>query len=154
MRKKSRRRSLPGRTTPASETRERGGRLRFLRWATLGYAVLLTLLLWLPDPRELLWGWQPRGDVMGYSHLIAFSILGFLVELGRRERSFFFRATLLFGYTLLTEIVQELIPHRSFELIDVAQDLAGLYFGLWCAASGRLVIHACGLSRFFRSETK
>lgn len=75
---------------------------------------------------------------MGYSHLISFSLLGFLVELGRRKRSIFFWATLLLGYTLLTEIVQEILPIRSFEIIDIAQDLAGLYFGLWTAALCRL----------------
>ncbi len=111
-----------------------------LRWATWSYVILLTLLLWLPDPRVLLWGWQPAGKAMGYSHLITFSILGFLVEQGRRDRSFFRTATLLFGYALLTEIVQELLPIRSFEIIDIAQDLAGLYFGLWCAAAIRRMV--------------
>lgn len=107
---------------------------KLLHWVTWSYVVFLTLLLWLPDPRVLLWGWQPGEEAMGYSHLITFSLLGLLVELGRRQRSFFFWASLMLGYTLLTEIVQECTGFRSFEVIDIAQDLAGLYLGFWLAA--------------------
>ncbi|MDR0871500.1 MAG: VanZ family protein [Planctomycetaceae bacterium] len=112
-----------------------------IRFITAVYAVFLTLLLWLPDPRTILFGWEPGEGPAGFAHLITFSILGFLVELGRRKYSFFVWATLLFGYVFLTEIVQELLPAaRSFDIFDIMQDLAGLYVGLWTAAAGRAFV--------------
>ncbi len=100
------------------------------RILTTAYWVFLTLLLWLPDPRVLLWGWEPAEGPRGYAHVITFSLLGLLVELGRRKKSFLFWAGILIGYTFLTEIVQEMLPIRSFDWGDVAQDLIGSFLGM------------------------
>ncbi|MDR0337967.1 MAG: VanZ family protein [Planctomycetaceae bacterium] len=107
--------------------------LRLLHYVTLCYAVFLTLLLWLPNPKELLYGWQPSEATHGYEHLITFMLLGFLVELGRRKRSLLFWSLLLVFYTFFTEIIQDILPIRSFEWIDVFQDLCGIVFGLGLA---------------------
>jgi hypothetical protein len=104
--------------------------LRFLHYITACYVVFLTLLLWLPDPRVLLYGWQPSEETGGYAHLITFSLLGFLVELGRRKKSRSFWIGMLVFYTFLTEIVQEMLPIRSFEWQDIRQDLCGMFVGI------------------------
>lgn len=109
-------------------------RLRLLHGLTIAYAVLLTLLLWLPDPRLLFFNMEPGESVQGYSHLITFGFLGFLVELGRRKKSIWFWGAVLVAYTLITEIVQELAPTpRAFEWRDVVQDLLGIMLGLFLA---------------------
>ena len=117
----------------ADKSRRPTGNSPFLFWfqtLVVVYWVFLTLLLWLPDPRVLLWGWEPSEGPRGYAHIITFSLLGLLVELGRRKKSILFWAGILVGYTFLTEIVQEILPIRAFEWEDVAQDLAGAFLGL------------------------
>ncbi|MDR3196277.1 MAG: VanZ family protein [Planctomycetaceae bacterium] len=104
--------------------------LRLLHYLTACYAIFLTLLLWLPNPKVLFYGWQPSGDTGGYAHLFTFTILGFLVELGRRKKSFLFWVFWLILYVFLTEIVQELLPIRSFEWVDIFQDIFGIVIGL------------------------
>ena len=104
--------------------------LFWLRILTVAYWTFLTLLLWLPDPRALLWGWEPTGGPRGYAHIITFSLLGLLVELGRREKSILFWVGVLVAYTFLTEIVQEMLPIRAFEWRDIFQDLIGAFLGL------------------------
>jgi VanZ family protein len=108
--------------------------LRLLHYVTVVYVVFLTLLLWLPDPKVLLHGWQPSEATHGYSHLMTFLLLGFLVELGRRKKSILFWIALLVFYTFFTEIVQEMLPIRSFEWIDIFQDLCGIFLGLGFAS--------------------
>jgi len=105
----------------------------FLFWfrvLTVAYWIFLTLLLWLPDPRVILFGWEPAEGPRGYAHVITFSLLGLLVELGRRKGSILFWAGILIGYTFLTEIVQIMIPYRAFEWEDIFQDLVGAFLGL------------------------
>ena len=97
---------------------------------TAVYWFFLTLLLWLPDPRVLLWGWEPAEGPSGLAHIITFSLLGLLVELGRRQKSLLFWTGVLVGYAFVTEIVQMAIPYRSFEWEDIAQDLVGACLGL------------------------
>jgi glycopeptide antibiotics resistance protein len=114
--------------------------LRFLHFITACYTVCLTLLLWLPDPKELLYGWQPSEPTSGYSHLITFMLLGFLVELGRRQNSQLFWIVLLILYTFFTEIVQEILPIRAFEWCDIIQDICGIAIGLGFAVLCRFIV--------------
>ena len=105
--------------------------LRLLHALTVCYVVFLTLLLWLPDPTVILYGYEPSEGPRSYAHLMTFSLLGFLVELGRRKRSIVFWGAMLVGYTFLTEIVQEMLPYpRTFEWQDVFQDIVGAFLGL------------------------
>ncbi|MDR2115100.1 MAG: VanZ family protein [Planctomycetaceae bacterium] len=104
--------------------------LRLLHYITACYAIFLTMLLWLPNPKVLLHGWQPPDKTSGYDHLITFIVLGFLVELGRRKKNIIFWIFLLILYAFFTEIIQELLPIRSFEWIDIFQDLCGITIGL------------------------
>ena len=129
-RKKNQRRKKkisPNKERPAFHQRP------FLFWfhiLTVAYWIFLTLLLWLPNPRVLLWGWQPAEGPRGYAHIITFLLLGLLVELGRRKKSLLFWSGILIGYTFLTEIVQMVLPYRAFEWGDIAQDLVGAFLGL------------------------
>ncbi|MDR2440083.1 MAG: VanZ family protein [Planctomycetaceae bacterium] len=107
--------------------------LRLLHYITGCYAVFLTLLLWLPNPTVLLNGWQPSDKTQGYEHLITFTLLGFLVELGRRKKNILFWIFLLVFYTFFTEIIQEILPIREFQWIDIFQDLFGITIGLGLA---------------------
>ncbi|MDR1964395.1 MAG: VanZ family protein [Planctomycetaceae bacterium] len=113
--------------------------LRLLHYTTIVYVVFLTLLLWLPNPKELLYGWQPSEETGGYAHLITFFLLGFLVELGRRKKSLLFWIFLLVFYTFFTEIVQEILPIRSFEWSDIFQDICGICLGLGSASLCRTI---------------
>lgn len=118
----------------------------FIHFVTWFYVFFLTMLLWLPDPRVLLFGFEPSEGPKGYAHLITFSLLGFLIELDRKKQSRFFWATLLIFYALLTEIVQEILPIRTFDLADIVQDFAGIFVGLWTGTLCRTL--------FCRSFTK
>lgn len=113
-----------------------------LRYVQIAYVVFLTLLLWFPDPRQLLWGLQAGESTEGYAHVLTFSLLGFLVEIGRRKKSVFFWATMLILYTFTTEIVQHFLPVRSFDVADILQDFAGIFIGFWGATAARFLLPA------------
>ena len=94
------------------------------------YWVFLTLLLLLPDPRKWLWDWSSSGGGGGYPHLVTFALLGFLVMLGRKERTILFWGIVLFVYVYATEILQELLPFgRCFDWADIGQDITGILIG-------------------------
>ncbi|MDR1479499.1 MAG: VanZ family protein [Planctomycetaceae bacterium] len=100
------------------------------RYLAIFYMIFLTLLLWLPDPRVLVFGWEPSDDVGGYMHLLTFLVLGFLFELDRRGFSFEFLGLLLLCYAVLTEVGQIFSPSREFDLQDMIQNFAGIIVGL------------------------
>ncbi|GHT18271.1 hypothetical protein FACS1894189_5970 [Planctomycetales bacterium] len=105
--------------------------LRFLHYLTALYAFVLTLLLLLPDVRKVP---HPHTDAENYTHIIIFSLLAFLVELGRRQKNFFFWAAILFVYAFLTEVLQGLLSNltgRMFDWNDIQQNFAGILLGLF-----------------------
>ncbi|MDR1924971.1 MAG: VanZ family protein [Planctomycetaceae bacterium] len=108
--------------------------VRFLHYFTIFYIIFLTLLLWLPDPRELLYGYTPPDDVAGFAHLITFTLLGLLVELDRKWGNFQICGSVLIFYAILTEVVQHFLPIRSFELNDIFQDFSGILVGILCGS--------------------
>lgn len=113
---------------------------RVFRLITWSYVLFLTLLLWVPEPKALIVHWEPGVKTASYSHILAFLLLGFLVELNRKKQSRFFWTTVLIGYALLTEIVQDMLPVRSFEIADLIQNFAGIFLGLWVGGLCRLVL--------------
>jgi hypothetical protein len=112
--------------------------IRCLHLFTILYTAGLTYLLWIPDPAV----WANRFHIheryIQYPHLITFGFLGLLVELGRQKKSVVFWATLLFAYIMLTEIVQEVLPLRSFEVIDILDDVNGVGIGFYFAAVAKI----------------
>ncbi len=124
------------------------------RWHALTglYVEFLTLLLWLSNPKVLLFGLEPSDDASGYAHLITFTLLGFMVELGRRRKSVATWFGILVFYGLFTEYVQHFLPIRGFELRDLGQDVIGILLGMgiaWIAKkAGRKL-----LPNFFAKNT-
>jgi len=112
---------------------------RIFHILTWCYVIFLTLLLWLPDPQTVLYGWSPDEGTAGYAHIVTFALLAFLIELDRQKKSRFFWTTLLIAYVFLTEIVQEILPIRQFNFADIIQNLAGLTLGFYFAEIVNLV---------------
>ncbi len=105
--------------------------MRLLRWIMLGYWALLSVLLLVPDPWALLGFARPLGPSSGYgTHLMAFLILGILVGWCRFPSSSTARAALLLGYAVVVELAQGLVPQRTVQLEDLAENLAGLALGV------------------------
>ncbi|GHT29007.1 hypothetical protein FACS18942_09850 [Planctomycetales bacterium] len=126
--------------------------LRILHVFTWCYVVLLTLLLWLPDPRAILFGWGPGEETAGYAHVVTFALLAFLIELDRVKRNRFFWETLLIGYVFLTEIVQEILPIRCFDIADIIQDIAGLFIGFYIAGIVKPALFPFLIFRWFEKR--
>lgn len=65
-------------------------------------------------------------------HLLAFAVLAGLADFGWVRGPFVTRGMLLLGYGAVIELVQYQLPHRSFELLDLAADGLGvlLYISL------------------------
>ena len=106
--------------------------IQIIRWFTILYVIVLTFLLELPAPQRFLFSLDFIEHTEGYKHLIAFTLLGCLVELSRRKRSVFFWVNVLFIYSFGTEILQGLLSpicHRVFDWQDLVQDVLGILFG-------------------------
>jgi len=103
--------------------------LKITRWFTVFYVIVLTLLLELPSVRQV----NSIGDpVAGYEHLIAFTLLGLLIELSRNKRSILFWVSVLFLYSFGTEILQGLLSpicHRVFDWRDFFHNVSGVLLG-------------------------
>jgi len=104
--------------------------LRVIHCFTIFYVIVLTLLLELPSiPPEV----SPVDEsVRGYAHLITFTLLGFLVELGRCKRTMLFWLGILILYAFGTEFLQLLlhpICHRFFDWEDIVQNVLGVFLG-------------------------
>ena len=106
--------------------------LRTIQWFTILYVIVLTFLLEMPVDPRLLHHLDSIEATKGYKHLIAFTLLGFLVELSRRKRSVFFWVGILFLYSLGTEVFQWLLNslcHRTFDWRDILQNIFGVLLG-------------------------
>jgi VanZ family protein len=69
------------------------------------------------------------------NHLAAFAVLTLLLELSLSDRRLDFlryKGLPLLAYGLFIEIVQYFLPHRSFELLDLAADGLGIFL-CWLA---------------------
>jgi len=104
--------------------------LRIVHWTTIFYVVILTLLLELPNPAPVI---DPiAGPLSGHKHLVAFTILGFLVELGRCKKTMLFWLGVLVLYAIGTEVLQGLlhsICNRYFGWLDIVHNIVGLLLG-------------------------
>ncbi|MDX1635932.1 MAG: VanZ family protein [Marinobacter sp.] len=65
-----------------------------------------------------------------FNHLIAFVELTLLARLGWPHARPLLVATLVLGFGLLLELLQAPLPYRSFSLLDLAADAAGIGLGL------------------------
>jgi len=114
-------------------------RLLIRRSLFLVYAILLTTLLLIRKPQELLgiehvfWG--------ELTHLLTFLVLAVLTMAARWPVSARGVVLCLVAYATATELLQDLLPWRSAEWEDWLQDLAGIAIGtvIWwiVATAGR-----------------
>jgi VanZ family protein len=56
---------------------------------------------------------------------------------------------LLIAYVFLTEIVQEILPIRCFDIADIIQDIAGLFIGLYIAGIVKPALIPFSVFRWF-----
>ena len=101
--------------------------LRIIQRFTIFYVIILTLLLESPSGvREVV----PTAG--GYTHLVIFTLLGFLVELSREKKSMLFWIIVLILYSVVTEVLQGLLSpicYRCFDWEDICQNVLGVLFG-------------------------
>lgn len=104
--------------------------LRLIHLSTIFYAIVLTLLLEMPSvPPEI----DPVPEPLAIcKHLAAFTILGFLVELGRTKKSILFWMSILLLCAISTEFLQGLLQpicHRVFDWQDMLHNVMGVFLG-------------------------
>jgi VanZ family protein len=112
-----------------------------IRTICVVYWACLTVLLVVPNPAGLLrvrWPSQtlgPRGV-----HFVFFVTLALLVLASRWPMRIRVLAGVLIGYAVATEALQWLVPKRTFELLDLLENLLGLLVGavLWAISGKRL----------------
>jgi VanZ family protein len=141
-------RAKPGGCRCPDETVERSGDRPRPAHPALGavrvvcgiYSVLLVVLLLVPDPKALL-GLEDSGvgPAERGVHFVAFFGLGVLVLLSRLRLRAVTLAGLLIASALGLETLQLLVPERTVELPDFAENLLGLAVGatLWAVALRR-----------------
>lgn len=104
---------------------------RVIHRFTIFYVIVLTLLLELPiDPPEFVEDFG--GPLVRHAHIITFTLLGFLVELGRNKASMRFWVSILLLYAIGTDVLQWLlhpICHRCFDLYDILNNIVGVFLG-------------------------
>jgi hypothetical protein len=104
--------------------------LQAVRAVCVLYWAGLTVLLLAPDPAALLGMERPPGTAkLRGVHLAFFLVLGVLIAASRWPPATRWMAGLTIGYAILTELLQGLVPNRTVELLDLAENLAGLALG-------------------------
>lgn len=69
-------------------------------------------------------------------HAFAFTYLSFAMRLAYERRSLLQVFLVLFGYGILIEAVQSLVPERTAEIKDLMVDVVGIVLGLLLARFG------------------
>jgi VanZ family protein len=98
-----------------------------VRVILLVYWIFLTLMLLLPNPLALL-GIEriPGQSALVGVHFILFTLLGGLAFGSRFRRGWIATLVALVAYAILTETLQSLVPERTTELRDFAENLLGV----------------------------
>jgi hypothetical protein len=112
-----------------------------IRTACVIYWMLVSFLLLAPEPLALLGIRRLPGPGGGRgAHFLLFTLLGLLVLASRWPVG---RKSLISGlvaFAVATEFLQGLVPHRSVEIFDLAENLLGLAAGacVWLMLRARL----------------
>jgi hypothetical protein len=113
----------------------------------LGYWVLLTVLLLVPNPAAVvgldavpIFPWGKFGV-----HLLAFTGLSVLVHVSRWPRRLGWPLLLLlFAYGIATEMLQALVPPRTSRVMDGIEDILGVLAGVGICWLVRQVVRSLG----------
>ena len=119
-----------------------------IRWSLTGiYFLVLSYSLLAPAPLWFLGAFEPAVEdalihrVADYwQHLMAFQLLAMLVCWARapsHSPAAHICLLALFGYALLSETLQYLIPGRSWESHDLLANILGILAGWWIGATLR-----------------
>jgi len=106
--------------------------MALVRWSIcIAYWCLLTVLLLARDPAALV-GLDrvpvfPWGD-LGI-HFTAFAVLGLLVHVSRWPKGPGWTLLVLLAYAVATESLQALVPPRTVQLTDYAENVLGIAAG-------------------------
>ena len=101
-----------------------------VRLVCLGYLLLLTVLLLVPDPLALLGIRVIPGTGGGPgTHFLLFTLLAVMVMACRLAWRKTVLAALLVTHALTAELLQSLVPMRSVQLGDLIENLLGLAAG-------------------------
>jgi VanZ family protein len=105
--------------------------MKRLRLLALLYWLVLTVLLLVPNPAAVLFGLRPARSMAGFSgiHFFTFLTLALLVSAARFPVRRRVQWSVLVVYAIVVESLQWFVPHRTVELRDYAQNLAGLSAG-------------------------
>ena len=105
------------------------------QWLAFGWLLFITILFCLPGsalPKE---NWFTRISFDKWAHAGVFAVLLFLFCAAYSSKTRHFRLWLLIIaglYGMTIELIQKFwIPHRDFDLLDFACDMAGGMIGLW-----------------------
>jgi VanZ family protein len=95
----------------------------------LQFWILLIACLWLsliPQPPGV---FELASDKLW--HTLAYLVLYLSCSLAYRQQpALMIRFALLFSYSLVIEVIQHFIPNRSFSLLDLCANAAGLLLGI------------------------
>jgi len=104
-----------------------------IRLLFIAYCIGLTVLLLIPDPAATLGIEKVPGPPGGRGiHFLAFLGLGLLAFASRWRLGRGLLIGLLIAYALAAESLQWLVPPRSVELLDYAENLLGLAAAAGC----------------------
>ncbi len=112
-----------------------------MKFATAGYVFFLLLMIFLADTGKLdqyvsCYKSVPCGDKLG--HFVLMGFLSFLANMLFRVRTFSFLgqrlllgSAVVFAVVFIEECSQLFLPRRSFSLLDLSADAAGIWvFGV------------------------
>ena len=128
--------------------------MRRAKLALFGFAVFLCMLVWLADAGRGQWLFNlvrlvPGGDKTG--HFILFGLLSFLLNVVLRAAIVRYgKLTLLKGSIIIAlvviaeEISQLFFASRTFDLLDLSADMAGIWF--FGRLACRYLKHECALA--------
>ncbi len=108
-----------------------------IRLFCAAYGLGLTVLLLVPDPLAWLGIHRIAGGPPDIgTHFLLFATLGVLVAAGRFPMRRVPLAVTLIGYATAVELLQSLVPKRTVQLRDLAENLLGLAAGttIWWLA--------------------
>gem|GEM_PF-1797881 len=110
-------------------------------------------LLFSPDP--FFWMDKHPSVPSRGAHLILFFALAFSTYCAQRRPRFFLTFFLLVAFGLASELIQYFVPHRSFEWLDLLEDVIGSALGVCLGFLAMIVVRkilACYRSFFSRRE--